>query len=294
MLAHILDPIVAKQPSEVIFVIGFLGDQIAQWVGKEYKFKSTFVLQDQLLGLGYALHLAMAHVSDEPLLIVLGDTIIDCDLGEFLTAGSNVLGLRSVPDPQRFGIAQIENGKIVGLEEKPEQPKSDQAIVGLYYFSSAAGIKSTLAAHVASGKKTRGEIQFTDALQGMISSGTVFTPFQVHDWFDCGKFETMLATNRHLLERRPPVLQPGLINSVVIPPSFVGPDCAISDSVIGPYASIGAGSAINSSHVKNSIIGERAKLESVIIDESILGPDTAIRGASGRWNLGAGSVIEQS
>lgn len=294
ILAWILDPVVQLEPSNVIFVVGVMSEQIIDWVKSTYQFKATFVQQDQLLGLGYALHLAMQQASDDPLLIILGDSIIDCDLRTFVSAGSTALGLCTVPDPQRFGIAEIVDGSIVGLEEKPDRPKSDLAIVGLYYFADPKPVKSALQSHVASGKRTRGEIQFTDALQAMLASGVSFSPFVVHDWFDCGKVETMLQTNRHLLTRRPPPVSEIGSGSVVLQPSLIGPECQIINSEIGPYASIGAGSRITGCKIRDTIIGERTILDSVILEASIIGPDVRIRGqeTSGRWNVGAGSTVE--
>lgn len=200
IIDHILDPIVRLNPDEVIFVIGHMGEQIETHIRKNFTFPCRFVPQDQLLGLGYALNLAMTHIDGESLLIVLGDTIVDADLRAFVSTGDNVLGLRQVDDPSRFGIAGVKEGRILSLVEKPEHPKSNLAIIGLYYFANSSLLKKLLAEHIRSGKTTRGEIQFTDALQQMIEHGVSFTPFEVNEWYDCGKVETMLSTNRHLLD----------------------------------------------------------------------------------------------
>ena len=120
ILAHILDPVISLKPDEVIFVIGYKGDLIRKYVSENYSFIATFVEQDKLLGLGYAINLAMKSIKDEPLLIILGDTIVKCDLKKFISTGENVIGLKEVDDPSRFGIAEPSEKKIIQLVEKPE------------------------------------------------------------------------------------------------------------------------------------------------------------------------------
>lgn len=283
IIDHILDPIVRLNPDEVIFVIGHMGEQIETHIRKNFSFKCRFVAQDQLLGLGYALNLALAHVDSGPLLIVLGDTIVDADLHSFVGAGEHVLGLRQVDDPSRFGIAEIKDGKIVGLVEKPEQPKSNLAIIGLYYFADAARVKTPLAEHVESGKTTRGEIQFTDALQRMIQQGVAFVPFEVSDWYDCGKVETMLSTNRHLLDNITSSVAPA--GSRVIPPVYIAPKATVSGSTIGPYVSVSDRAVVVDSTIENSIIGEGATVEDSRIVDSLVGRGVRVKNESGALNV---------
>lgn len=289
IIAHILDPLVALSPEEVILVVGFKGAMIEEYVKEKYQFKSKFVRQDKLLGLGYAINLALNDIADGPVLIILGDTIVDCDLQKFLAAGENVLGLRQVDDPKRFGIAELSDNLISRLEEKPDNPKTNLAVIGLYYFSDAAKLKKYLAAHVATGSKTRGEIQFTDAMQSMIADGIKFSPFEVQGWYDCGKKETMLATNRHLLAGMPPPKSNG--SAVLVPPLYIADDAVIENSVVGPNVSVSSGVTIRDCIVRNSIIGDRARLESTLLEESIIGPDTIVQGKMNNLNLGDSSEV---
>ncbi|MDH4155942.1 MAG: sugar phosphate nucleotidyltransferase, partial [candidate division Zixibacteria bacterium] len=269
MLAYILDPLLKLNPDEVIFVIGFKGDQIRSYVEKNYDFKATFVEQDQLLGLGYAIKIALDRVDSDAVLIILGDTIVECDLDKFISSGDNVLGLREVSDPRRFGIAEMKNGCVVGMEEKPARPKGNMALIGLYYIKESANLRRALEKVVESGKLTRGEIQLTDALQTMIREGTKFVSHEVQGWYDCGKKETLLETNRHLLKGRstPAALE----GSVLVPPVYVAPTAQIVNSVIGPNVSISDETVIKDCIIRNSIIGYGACLENVIIEDSLLG-----------------------
>jgi len=290
IIAHLLDPVAQLDPEEVIFVIGYKGVQVREYVTENYSFKSGFVQQDKLLGLGYALNLAMDRITGGEVLIVLGDTIVECDLRLFVEAGDYVLGVRQVDDPQRFGIAEVENGRIVRLEEKPEKPKTNLAVIGLYYFKEAGLLKSTLKGHIRNGKTTRGEIQFTDALQTMISKGIHFVPYEVQEWYDCGKKETMLETNRHILERRGQT--PSIDGSVIIPPVFVSPSAKVIDSIVGPHVSVSDGAVVRRSILRNCIIGCNATVNNMLLEDSLVGHNAFIRGGSRIMSIGDSSEID--
>lgn len=289
ILAHVLDPVLPLNPEEVIFVVGYRGEMIEQWVKEKYDFKATFVQQDQLLGLGYAVNMAMAHVKDEPVLIVLGDTIVQCDLTEFTGHGDYVIGLRQVDDPKRFGIAVLENDRIVDLEEKPEQPKSNLAVIGLYYIKDSAAFKKALADHVKSGKTVRGEIQLTDALHEMIERGHDCLPYEVQAWYDCGKKETMIATNHHLLDQLDP---PKGSDASITPPVFIPESAKVTGSKIGPYVSVGENAVITNSNLSHSLVGRDSVIEDSDLTDSLIGNNVVIKQASGRLNIGDHSELD--
>jgi len=284
ILSYLLDPVVKLDPEEVIIVTGYRAEQVEAYVRDNYSFKATFVPQDRLLGLGYALNVGVEHINDSDLLVILGDTIVECNLKDFITAGDYVLGLKQVEDPHRFGIAVTENGRVVDLEEKPENPKTNLAIIGLYYFKNVRLLKTALTELMKSGKITRGEIQFTDALQDMIDRGTEFVPFEVQEWFDCGKKETMLSTNRHLITHRNQTRV--LEGCVMVPPIYVHPEARVVRSVIGPNVSISEGSVVTDSVITNSIIGSRCTIDKMILDDSLVGHDVTLQGKSQVLNVG--------
>ncbi len=290
ILASILDPILKLDVDEYIFVIGFMGKEIRKYIEKNYSFKATFVEQDRLLGLGYAIHLALEKAGDDPVLIVLGDTIVQCDLGEFVGAGNNVLGLRQVDDPHRFGIAEIDGERITGVEEKPSEPKTDLALIGLYYIEDSAALRNHLHANIESDHRTNGEIQLTDALQAMITNGTTFVPYIVEEWHDCGKKETMLATNRHLLQNMGST--PTSEGSTFIPPVFVAPGSKVTNSTIGPNVSISHDVLIANCTIKNSIVAAGSRVEDSKIEDSLLGRNTVVRRVNGILNLGDSSEVD--
>jgi glucose-1-phosphate thymidylyltransferase len=289
ILSHVLEPVLKLNPEEVIFVIGFKGEEVQEYVESTYSFKCRFVRQEKLLGLGYALNLAMAEMADGPVLILLGDTIVEIDLAKFVAAGENVLALKAVDDPHRFGIAELKDGVVAGLEEKPSNPKTNLAIVGLYYFKDSRSLRKCLGDHVKSGKITRGEIQFTDALEAMIVQGTKFVPYEVQAWLDCGKKETLLSTNRHLLSTGKQTAH--VDGSVIIPPVFIAEGAIVKSSVLGPHVSVSAGAVVEHSVIRDTIIGPHARVTHAVLQESLIGHNVVVRGQIQQINAGDSSEI---
>lgn len=289
VITHLLDPVVPLDPEEVIFVVGYRGEQVREYIRANYSFNARFVHQDRLLGLGYALNLALAGVDGGEVLVILGDTVVECDLRKFVAAGDFVLGLRQVADPTRFGIAEVKDNRVVSLEEKPQNPKTNLAVIGLYFFKDIAKLSSTLASHVQSGRLTRGEVQFTDALQEMIESGIHFVPYEVREWYDCGKKETMLETNRHLLRSVGNTVK--IDGSVIIPPVFVAPSAKVINAVLGPDVSVSEGAIIRRSIISNSIIASNATVHDALIENSIIGQEAVVKGCNQVLNIGDSSDI---
>jgi len=209
-----------------------------------------------------------------------------------LVSNGSMVGVREVEDPRRFGVANVEGGRITALVEKPEHPASRLAVVGVYYLTNAPLLFRSLEAVEREGKRTKGEIQLTDGLQRMIEEGEVLRPFSVEAWYDCGKTETLLETNRALLDRNAgPVTRPGV---VVLPPVAIDESADVVHSVIGPHASIGPGARVHRAVVRNSIISQGATVENVLLDLSVVGENAVVRGAYQRLNVGDSSEVESS
>ncbi|MGB7063303.1 MAG: sugar phosphate nucleotidyltransferase [Candidatus Zixiibacteriota bacterium] len=293
MLAHILDIVQRLKPEEVVFIIGFLGDQIVQYVRKNYKFKCKFIEQKHLKGLGYAINMAAPELDDDqPVLIILGDTIFDADLLPVIKGKYDALGVKRVADPCRFGVAEKRGGFVTRLIEKPEKPTSSLAVVGIYYIKSSGVLKTSLNEIVTRKIVTKGEYQLTDALQLMIDGGVKFRTFEVKGWYDCGKPETLLETNRRLLAKGKQVRR--LKDSTIIPPVFVAQSARVEGCVLGPAVSVGEKAHLRNCKIENSIIGERAIVENSTLDSSLVGSGARIQGASGSVNVGDSSEIDLS
>ena len=291
ILAHILDIVRQLKPAQVILIVGFMGGDIVQYVKKNYKFRCKFIEQKELKGLGYAINMASSEMKDdEPVLIVLGDTVFEADLLPVIAGEHDALGVKKVADPRRFGIVEMRGRFVKKLIEKPEKPTSNLAVVGVYYIKSTGMLKQCLGEVVGKKIITKNEYQLTDALQLMIDRGVEFKTFNITGWYDCGKPETLLETNRQLLMKLK--LQRKLKDSVVSPPVFVPRSARVENCVLGPNVSVGEKAVLKNCIIKNSIIGERARVENSILDSSLIGNRAEIRGAFRSINVGDSSVID--
>jgi glucose-1-phosphate thymidylyltransferase len=291
ILGHILERLSGlKELGTIRIVVGFLGEQIQEFVRERFDLPIRFVQQDELLGLGFAVHLALTDTPDDhPVLIILGDTILDVDLTSFVTGPDDVIGVREVDDARRFGVIEKQGDYIRRLVEKPKVPPSNLAVVGLYGIQSTALLRQCLSDVVAAAKRGAGEIQITDALQAMVERGSKMRAVTVDGWFDCGKVETLLETNRYLLSKRS--LRYELDGSIVIPPVYIAPSATVERSVIGPYVSIGEGVRVFESVVKNSIIADEAQVSRCIMEDSLIGARAIVEGNAKRLNVGDSSSV---
>jgi glucose-1-phosphate thymidylyltransferase len=289
ILGYLLDLLAPLEPEQVVFVIGHMGDQIIDYVRGNYDFDTLFIEQTELLGLGYAVYLALEQTGESDVLVLLGDTIIEADLKAFVAAGPNVIGLRAVDDPSRFGIADVEDERIVRLVEKPSDPSSNLAVVGVYYFSETPALRDQLHALIQKDITTRGEYQITDALQAMIAGGRTLVPFEIEGWYDCGQKDTLLATNRTLLARAPSAV--GKSGTVLVPPVYIAPDAQVEQAIVGPYVSIGAGAVVRNCIVRDSIISAGAHVCDILLEGSLIGTDSDIRGHFKKFNIGDDSEV---
>ncbi|ROL56338.1 nucleotidyl transferase [Bacteroidetes/Chlorobi group bacterium MS-B_bin-24] len=290
ILMHILDSLVALNLNEIIIVTGHLGDEVEKFVRKTYDFPIRFVSQTEPLGLGHAIWCGSEHFAGEPLLIVLGDTIFDADLNSIVQKDASVLGVKEVSNPSRFGVVVTNSeGRITRLVEKPEKFVSNLAIVGIYFIRNSDLLAECLNELLQKDIKTKGEFQLTDALQMMIEKGEKFVTVPVEGWYDCGKPETLLETNRFLLSKKP--YNKTISDCVVLPPVYIDDNAFVSRSVIGPYATIATGSVVIDSVVRNSIISDGARVESYLLENSIIGNSAVVRGSFFQMNVGNSSEI---
>jgi glucose-1-phosphate thymidylyltransferase len=293
ILGHILDQLQEASPERVILVVapGPQGDRIRDYGASRKDFAVECVVQAEPKGLGHAVAQAKGAAGKGPLLIVLGDTIVRTRLGDLVKDGSRV-GLCEVDDPRRFGVAEVEGGRIVRLVEKPEVPPSNLALVGLYYITNGPLLFECLETNVREGRLTRGEVQLTDALQLLIQRGEELRPFPVEGWYDCGKTETLLETNRALLDQlATPVCREGV---VVLPPVALDPTAEVTAAVIGPHVTIGPRAKVRQAVVRNSIVNEGATVTDILLEGSVVGENAVVRGAYQRLNVGDSSEVEYS
>ena len=277
ILGHILDALQQHNIDEATIIVGYMGDLVEDYVRRNYSMNVTFIYQEERLGLGHSIWIAREHITDnEPLLIILGDTIFDVDLSLATNSRFSTLGVKSVDDPRRFGVVELEKGFISKLIEKPENPTTNLALVGLYFINNPTLLVDSLQTLIDNNIRTRDEYQLTDALQMMIDKGEKFTTFPVEGWYDCGKPETLLSTNRYLLDGKSTYKTPEGV--VIIPPAFVAENAIIERSVIGPYTTVASGATVIDSVVRDSIISDGATVTASTLEQSIIGNNAIVKG----------------
>ncbi len=293
ILGHIIDRLVSAGTVHVTLIVGYLGDEIVAWTKKEYpNIDVDFAKQNNMDGLASAVNLATPMTGDGVTLVVLGDTIFSADLSQAVDPQRNMIAVKRVDDPSRFGVVLLEGDRVVRLVEKPEIFISDLAIIGIYGFSSGTVLMHATSSLIKSGKRTRGEFQLTDAMQLMLDEGHDFGVFEVNEWFDCGKPETFLETNRILLDLGMNENRAEIVDSIVIPPVSLMEGTVISSSIVGPHVSLGCNSRIENSIISNTVIGKSSSIDMVNIRDSIIGDDVAISGKAEKLNVGNSSTIE--
>jgi glucose-1-phosphate thymidylyltransferase len=300
ILSVIIDQLLEAGVDDFVFVIGYLGEKIQRYIARTYPdLKYTLVTQNDRRGTGHAIWLTRDAVRDEDeLLIVLGDTICDYNVQALMKNTTSMIGVRKVDDPRSFGVAELnEDDRVIRVVEKPLIPKSNMAMVGVYYIKETATLFAALSGHLSNRAENDdiGEYHLTNALQQMLESGVRFNAFRVANWFDCGKKETLLSTNATLLramEEHSPMPEHHYESAVIIPPVSIAEGCIIRDSIIGPNVTIGEHTTIQSSIIKDSILGSYAVLEEVVLHSSIIGSDAFIRGLSQSLNIGDNTEID--
>ena len=289
ILGHIVESLVSMGVEELIPIIGYKGELIREYLEKSFDIPMKFVEQDDPRGIAHAVSLTRDYAYDSELVIILGDTIIDTEFSEIPRKGDYVLGVREVEDPSRFGICMVEDGRIKGIVEKPDEPIGNLAIVGLYYFKNSSPLYDACDEIIEKNITTKGEYQITDALQMMIDKGVEFVPYRIDGRYDCGKVETLLETNRVLLEKD--TRDASCEGCIIIPPCYIDENSKVENSILGPYVSVAAGCEIRNSIIENSILNEGSKLENVILESSVVGAYAEVTGRRSSFNVSDYSQI---
>jgi glucose-1-phosphate thymidylyltransferase len=282
--------------NEFVFIVGYLGEKIQDYITAKYPdLKCHFIYQNVRKGTAHAISLTKQIVGDDDVFIALGDTICEYDLKCVLDSPYSMLGVKKVDDPRGFGVAEIaEDGFITRLVEKPSIPKSNMALVGLYKIKDTSFLFNCLENIITNDIKSHDEFNLTDALECMIQSGAKMKPFKVENWFDCGKKESLLESNATLLKKfGGKISEPNNFeNTIFIPPVSIAEGCTITNSIIGPHVAMGENTIVTSSIIKDSIIGSFSKLYDVVLDDSLIGNDTEIKGETRSLNIGDNTEID--
>jgi glucose-1-phosphate thymidylyltransferase len=244
--------------------------------------KGSIYYQSQALGTAHAIMCAKDAIKGKTV-VAFADTLFKADF-VMNTEEEGVIWVQKIEDPRQFGVVKLnDQGVITDFVEKPQTFVSDLAIIGIYYFKDGDYLKSELQYLLDNKIMEKGEYQLTNALENMKKKGTKFKPGQVTEWLDCGNKDATVYTNQRVLEfdKGKAELKGKNIsnkNSVVIEPCYIGDNVELADSVIGPHASIGAGSKIHGSIIKNSILQKETIINNAFIENSMLGIGAEVKG----------------
>ena len=301
ILAHIVDTLISGGIKDYCFIIGYLGNKIESFIGEYYKEQGLnveFVIQEPREGIGHALWCAREAIREqEEVLIMLGDTILTLDIEAFLKVPQSVLGTKKVDTPGNFGVVEIDSeDNVKRLIEKPKIPKSNLALVGIYKLNKPKLFVESIEKIVDNRIKTLGEYQLTDALMEMLKHGESMSIFPVNNWYDCGRKESLLEANGILMsnEEFMNTSDYDYPDSVIIPPVSIAANCKIEHSIVGPNVAIGEETVVHNSIVENSIIGSFSYLDVAVLNGSVIGSDTILKGPSQSLNIGDNTEINYS
>ncbi len=299
IISFIIDQLTAVGIREFVFIIGYLGEKIKNYVEQTYPdLDKQFVTQDERLGSAHAIWVARDAWRDaDQVMIFFGDVIIDVDFQEVMDLPTSCIGVKKVEDPREFGVVEFKpDGSIGKVVEKPKIPRSNMAMVGFYKLKEVQAFADALDFNIGNNIRSDGEFPLTDALMRMVEHGVELRTITVDNWFNCGKKTVLLETNATLLDREGYASSnvPEFDTSIIIHPVSIGEHCQITNSIIGPHVTIGQNAKINNAIVKNSIIGNFASLREVILQSSVVGNDTAITGMRHSLNIGDNTEIDLS
>jgi glucose-1-phosphate thymidylyltransferase len=305
IIGHIVDRIAQLNPDKVCVVVPPNDTTISDYIKANYNLCLQFIVQKKPMGLGHAILCAEEAVGNEPVLILLGDTIVDFDSSALLKEES-VIGVKNVSDPRRFGVVLLKDGVIKKVIEKPSEPVSNLAIVGVYYFKNSFALYQALNRLIEENRIVGKEYQFTDALQILADQGVGIRTVDIDVWLDCGTPQALLETNRLLLARKDkqPLSDSGskfclqqvverTKDSVIIPPVFIADDALIERSVIGPFVSVSARANVVESVIQDALIFQGAVVHRSVLNSSIVGEGAEVKGVSESVNLGPNSRMEK-
>jgi glucose-1-phosphate thymidylyltransferase len=280
---------VAGEPvEEVAFVIspafGVKVENELLEIAKRVGAKGSIHYQEVALGTAHAILCAESALSGR-VIVAFADTLFraqlkldkDCD---------GVIWVNKVDDPKPFGVVKLDgDGIITEFVEKPQEFVSDLAIIGIYYFADGERLRKEMQFLIDNDIKEKGEYQLTNAMENMKRKGARFRAGAVDVWMDCGNKNAMVDTNTKVLgflKDEKGLVSASLksINSVVIPPCFIGDDVILTNSIVGPNVSIESGAAITNSVVKNSILRGQTRVQDCVMDNSMIGERAKVQGTA--------------
>jgi glucose-1-phosphate thymidylyltransferase len=282
VMDYVMDAVRGLDVEELIVITGHLKESVERYIREHYDVPATFVEQKTLDGTAGAINLARPHV-DGPVLIIFVDTLFEADLSLIKTSDADgIIWAKEVEDYQRFGVIVTDaRGYMTRIVEKPSTPVSRLANIGLQYVKDWRALFDGIAHVMTQPPGKGGEYYLTDAFQHMVDHGRRLFTAPVAGWYDCGKVDTLLETNRHLLEqgraRTPSAPCP---RCIIVPPVYIEDGVTVHDATVGPNVSIERGSFVAESTIANAILGRNVRVVRGTIRDSLVGDDQVIEGST--------------
>ena len=257
----------------------------------------TICYQNEALGTAHAIMCAKESMQG-PVVVAYADTLFRADF-TLDTAADSVIWVKKVADPSAFGVVQLnENNQIIDFVEKPKEFISDLAIIGIYFFKSGETLRNELQFLLDNNVTKGGEYQLTDALENMKVKGMKFVPGKVDEWMDCGNKAVTVETNSrmlHFLHNDGEHLIDDSVkiqNSTIIPPCFIGKDVVLINAVVGPNVSLGNGSHVVNSTIKNSLVQTHVHIKNANLNNAMIGNHASFDGNFTSISIGDYSILE--
>ncbi|HMG88616.1 MAG TPA: sugar phosphate nucleotidyltransferase [Chryseolinea sp.] len=304
-IVHRLVEDIAKVCPEKIDSIGFIihpsfGKEVEESLKKianDVGATGKIYYQEQAFGISHALLFAKELFKGK-VIVAFADTLFKAEF-KLDTNQDGIIWVQRVDDPSQFGVVRLNDQSVITeLVEKPTQFVSDLAIIGIYYFKDGEALAREMQYLIDNNIKDKGEFQFTSALQNLSKKGAKLVPGQVTEWLDCGNKNVTVQTNQRYLEfikgQKLVSEKAKFVNSVIIPPCFVGDGVVIENSVVGPYVSVGENTRISDSRIKNSIIQKDSTIRNAMLENSMLGNFVTFEGSTNDLSLGDYNAITQA
>lgn len=291
ILGHLLDWVATgDRVDEVILIISPHQTDVEAYARSATAKPVRIVVQDHPRGQADAIARTAPYV-DQPLLIVFSDTFADVTFEHLAeTDADGLIYVKEIADPSRMGIIQVEDGRIVDMIEKPRNPVSNLATIGMYYFRDHVGLFSAIDRVLAAPPKLQGEYFLADAIKTMIEDGKLLRPYIATAWEDTGTPEATLHAHRFVLERSGGQARPR-DGVTIIPPVFVADDAEVRESVIGPYVTVESGCRVERSILQDCILDEEVSISSQVLERALLGRRVALTGTPLSLNVGDDATL---
>ena len=284
-------------PDEGVFVLGpDFGSEIRDQLTalcEDRDMTAQFAVQEESLGTAHAVGCAEAHLEGDGI-VVFADTLFQIDEAVTFDDEADVVAfVREVEDPSRFGVAVRDGEHVTKLVEKPDEPISNEALIGIYYVRDLADLKTEIDYLIENDMRGKGgEYQLTDAFDRRLQKGDTFTTASVDAWMDCGTIPALLETTGRVLDRESDDLHQGTVkNSVVHDPVYVGPEATIENAVVGPHVSVEEGATVKNAVLRDSIVFAEGMVENAVLADSVVGRHAAVDQGIDSLNVGDHSQI---